>query len=77
LLVVDDNRDAADSLALLLRLQGHEVHVAHSGPVALELVKAYVPEMIFLDIRMPGMDGCEVALRVQQMPGLESVRLVA
>ncbi len=71
LLVVDDNRDAAESLAMLLRLQGHEVRVANDGPSALELAKAYQPVMVFLDIGMPGMDGYEVARRLRQQPGLE------
>jgi CheY-like chemotaxis protein len=75
--VVDDNRDAADSLALLLRLQGHEVRVAHNGLAALEFAKSYRPEMVFLDIGMPGMDGYEVARRLRRQPGLESVRLAA
>ena len=66
LLVVDDNRDAADSLAMLLRLQGHEVRVAHDGPAALEMVKGYRPALVFLDIGMPGMDGYEVARRLRQ-----------
>ena len=61
LLVVDDNRDAADSLAVLLRLQGHEVRVAHDGPAALELAASFRPDVAFLDIGMPGMDGYEVA----------------
>ncbi len=77
LLVVDDNRDAADSLAMLLRLQGHEVRVAHDGPAALEMVKGYCPALVFLDIGMPGMDGYEVARRLRQQPGLENVRLAA
>ena len=77
LLVVDDNRDAADSLALLLRLQGHEVRVAHDGPAALEMVNGYRPALVFLDIGMPGMDGYEVARRLRQQPGLENVRLAA
>ncbi len=77
LLVVDDNRDAADSLAMLLRLQGHEVRVAHDGLAALELAKGYRPEMVFLDIGMPGMDGYEVARRLRRQPGLENVRLAA
>jgi CheY-like chemotaxis protein len=77
LLVVDDNRDAADSLALLLRLQGHQVRVAHDGPSALEAAQGERPEVIFLDLGMPGMDGYEVARRIQQTPGLEGVRLVA
>ncbi|QEL17793.1 PAS domain S-box protein [Limnoglobus roseus] len=77
LLVVDDNRDAADSLAMLLELQGHEVRVAHSGPAALEMTKGYAPDVVFLDIGMPGMDGYEVARRLRQQPGLESVVLAA
>ncbi len=77
LLVVDDNQDAANSLAMLLRLQGHEVRVAHDGPAALEMVDVYRPEMVFLDIGMPGMDGYEVARRLRRQPGLESVRLAA
>jgi signal transduction histidine kinase len=77
LLVVDDNRDAADSLATLLRLLGHEVRVAHDGPAALALAKDYRPEVVFLDIGMPGMDGYQVARRLRRQPGLEGVRLAA
>ena len=77
LLVVDDNQDAADSFAMLLRLQGHEVRVAHSGPAALEMTKDYAPDVVFLDIGMPGMDGYEVARRLRQQPGLEKVVLAA
>ena len=68
LLVVDDNQDAAVSLAMLLRLQGHEVRVAHDGPAALEMAKAYPPDVVFLDIGMPGMDGYEVARRLRSSP---------
>ena len=77
LLVVDDNQDAADSLAMLLRLQGHEVRVAYSGLAALEMTKTYTPDVVFLDIGMPGMDGYEVARRLRQQPGLEKVVLAA
>jgi PAS domain S-box-containing protein len=77
LLVVDDNQDAADSLAVLLSLQGHEVRVAHSGPAALEVTTGYTPDVVFLDIGMPGMDGYEVARRMRQQPGLENVVLAA
>jgi PAS domain S-box-containing protein len=77
LLVVDDNVDAADSLALLLRLQGHEVRVAHDGLTALEMANGYRPEVVFLDLGMPGMDGYEVARRMRQQPGLEKVVLAA
>lgn len=77
LLVVDDNQDAADSLAVLLMLQGHEVRVAHGGPAALEITKGYAPDVVFLDIGMPGMDGYDVARRLRQQPGLENVVLAA
>ena len=77
LLVVDDNVDAAISLAMLLRLQGHEVRVAHDGPSALDLATSYRPDMVFLDIGMPGMDGHEVARRLRQHPELKNVVLAA
>ncbi len=77
LLVVDDNQDAANSLAVLLRLQGHEVRVVFSGVAALEIAQGYLPDLVFLDIGMPGMDGYEVARRMRQQPGLEKVVLAA
>ena len=77
LLVVDDNQDAANSLAMLLKLQGHEVRVAFSGMAALEITKTYFPDVVFLDIGMPGMDGYEVARRLRQQPGLREVVLAA
>ena len=77
LLIVDDNKDAADSLAVLLRFQGHEVRVAHDGASALNVLKEYRPDMIILDLGMPGMDGYEVARRLRRLPGLEKVRLTA
>ena len=77
LLVVDDNKDAADSLAMLLRLQGHEVRVAYSGMAALEMTKTYTPDVVFLDIGMPGMDGYEAARRIREQPGLGKTVLAA
>ena len=77
LMVVDDNQDAADSLAMLLRLQGHEVRVAYSGMAALEMTKTYTPDVVFLDIGMPGMDGYETARRIREQPGLAKVVLAA
>ena len=77
LLVVDDNRDAAETLAMMLRLQGHEVRVTHDGPAAIELAGSYQPEMIFLDLGMPGMDGYEVARRIRQHGDLKNVALAA
>lgn len=77
LLVVDDNRDAAMSLAMLLRLHGHEVKVAHDGAAALAVATTFVPHVVFLDIGMPGMDGYEVARRLRQQPGMETAVLAA
>ena len=77
LLVVDDNEDAAVSLALLLELQGHQVRIAHDGPSSLEIAAAYRPDLVFLDIGMPGMDGYEVARRMREEPALEGVVLTA
>lgn len=77
LLVVDDNHDAAISLAMLLRLKGHDVRVAHEGAAALESAAEYRPDMIFLDLGMPGMSGYEAARRIRQMPGLRETLLVA
>jgi len=77
LLVVDDNEDSAVSLAMLLRLQGHDVRVAYSGAAALDLAASYRPDMILLDIGMPGMDGYEVARRLRQTPDLKHIVLAA
>jgi PAS domain S-box-containing protein len=77
ILVVDDNVDAARSLATLLRLLGHAVRTAHDGAAALEAAGAERPELVFLDIGLPGMDGYEVARRLRQEPGLRRTRLVA
>src|SRR5262245_46024580 len=77
ILVVDDNVDAAESLAMLLRLEGHDVRVAHDGPAALATVEADPPDHVFLDIGMPVMNGYDVAQRLRQRPGLERLVLVA
>ena len=76
-LVVDDNEDAAESMATLLRLDGHEVEVAYDGIRALEIAATQVPDVAFLDIGLPGMDGYEVARRLQALPGLHRLRLIA
>jgi CheY-like chemotaxis protein len=77
-LVVDDNVDAADSLARLLsRVYRQDVQVAHDGPEALELAGTFRPEVILLDIGMPGMDGYEVVRRIKARGDLNAARLVA
>ncbi|MBV8074888.1 MAG: PAS domain S-box protein [Planctomycetaceae bacterium] len=64
-LVVDDNVDSALGLSRLLKLLGHEVQVAHDGPAALEEARAHRPEVVLLDLGLPGMDGYEVAQRLR------------
>jgi PAS domain S-box-containing protein len=77
LLVVDDNRDAADTLAALLSVMGHEVVVAHDGHQALRMLDGLHPHAVFLDIGMPGLSGYEVAEAVRRAPRNDGVMLVA
>lgn len=67
-LVVDDNVDAAESAALLLKLSGHQVEMAHDGLAALDVAQSFRPEVILLDIGLPEMDGYEVVRRLRQRP---------
>ncbi|HKI38309.1 MAG TPA: PAS domain S-box protein [Gemmataceae bacterium] len=76
-LVVEDNVDAAQSLAMLLQVSGHQVRMAHTGPTALEAALDYRPNVVLLDISLPEMDGYEVAKRIRQQPVLHNVVLVA
>jgi two-component system CheB/CheR fusion protein len=76
-LVVDDNEDAARMLAMLLELEGNQVSVAHDGPGALAAARTFHPDVVLLDISLPGMDGYEVARRVRQLPGMQGVVLIA
>jgi signal transduction histidine kinase len=76
ILVVDDSRDSAESLAMLLRMAGHEVFVAHDGLQAVELATAERPSVMLLDIGLPGMDGYEVCRRVRAQ-GLSNTLIVA
>jgi PAS domain S-box-containing protein len=76
-LVVDDNADAALSLAALLSLEGHMATVASDGESALAAIEAHAPEIVLLDIGMPGMDGYEVARWVRSKPHLSGLTLVA
>ncbi len=64
--IVDDNKDGAESLAMLLEFWGHEVKVAYDGPSALKTVQAENPDVVLLDIGLPGMDGYQVARRVRE-----------
>jgi CheY-like chemotaxis protein len=76
ILVVDDNTDAAESLAILLNLDGHTTRVVHDGESALSAATEFLPDAVFLDIGMPGMNGYETARRLRGTHG-GSLRLIA
>jgi CheY-like chemotaxis protein/two-component sensor histidine kinase len=77
ILIVDDNDDGAESLAMLRALDGHETHTAHDGLEALEATDRLRPDVVLLDIGLPDMDGYEVARRLRNGPGGRSMALVA
>jgi PAS domain S-box-containing protein len=77
ILVVDDNRDSADSMSMLLESFGAEVEVAYDGTSALERVAAFQPKLVLLDLRMPGIDGFEVARKLRESPPTRHLKLVA
>ena len=75
--MVDDNGDAASSLATLLELSGHHVRTAPDGPRALDECYIQQPDVVLLDIGLPGMDGYEVARRLKGMPAMSHAMLIA
>jgi CheY-like chemotaxis protein len=77
ILVVDDNADAANSLARLLSLLGKEVAVAHDGETAVAVAARFHPQLVLLDLGMPGMDGIETARQIQTLPHGRRMTLVA
>jgi CheY-like chemotaxis protein len=76
-LVVDDNEDAATTLAMILSIDGHEVQTVFSARDALASVREFVPDVVLLDIGLPELDGYEVARRIRSDPSVGSVKLVA
>jgi signal transduction histidine kinase/DNA-binding response OmpR family regulator len=76
-LVVDDNKDAAESLGLLLEVSGHQVRVCHDGASALRAAEEYCPQAVLLDIGLPGMDGYEIARRLRAAPATRKSLLIA
>ncbi len=76
-LVVDDNVDGAESLAKVLQICGHEARTAHGGPEALDAARQFQPDVVLLDIGLPGMNGYEVAKRLRGDPALAGAMLVA
>jgi signal transduction histidine kinase len=77
ILVVDDNRDAVDSLAMMLKLSGNDVEVAYEGESALRIAQSFRPDAVVLDIGLPGMDGYEVARRLRRMAETAGALVVA
>jgi len=75
--LVDDNKDAAETMAMLVRIWGHDVATASEGAAALELVDRYRPDVILLDIGLPGMNGYEVARKIREDERNRNVVLVA
>ena len=76
-LVVDDNVDSAESLAMLLRLGGHEIETAYDGLQAVEAAERFKPDLVLLDIGLPGIDGYDAAARIREASGGRELVLVA
>ncbi len=77
ILVVDDNHDAAMSLAMMLEIMGNETQTAHDGLEALEIAESFAPDLVMLDIGMPKLNGYETARRIRQQPWGRGMKLVA
>jgi CheY-like chemotaxis protein len=77
MLIVDDNEDSARSMSMLQRLRGHDMRTAFTGPDAVAIAAEFAPEVVLLDIGLPGMNGLEVARRLRAMPALAGAFLVA
>ena len=77
ILIVDDNRDSADSLAMLLEITGNKTYMAHDGEEAIEAIEKHRPEVVLLDIGLPKLDGHEVCRRVRQQPWGKDIVMIA
>jgi CheY-like chemotaxis protein/uncharacterized protein YbcI len=76
-LIVDDNRDGADALGLLVEALGHEVHVTYGGKQALNVATAFRPDLMLVDLLMPDMGGCEFTKNIRQITGFVKTKIVA
>ena len=74
---MDDNKDSADSLAMLLRLKGNEIRTAYDGIEAVTIAEMFHPQLVLLDIGLPKLNGYDVARRIRQLPWGQDVILVA
>jgi DNA-binding response OmpR family regulator len=77
ILLVDDNPDSAVSLAMLLQLSGHETFIAHDGAAALDAADQHRPDVMLLDIRLPGIDGYEVCRRIRRQEWARDMAIIA
>lgn len=77
ILVVDDSADTAETMGTLLEMAGHTIQIAHSGPATLEMAASFRPDVILLDIGLPGLDGFQVAQRLREDPAMKDVTLIA
>jgi CheY-like chemotaxis protein/uncharacterized protein YbcI len=76
-LIVDDNRDGADALGLLVEALGHQVHVTYGGKQALGVATAFRPDLMLVDLLMPDMGGCEFTKHIRQIPSFAKTKIVA
>lgn len=76
-LIVDDNRDGADALGLVVEAFGNQVHVTYGGTQALGVATAFRPDLMLIDLAMPDMDGCHLVKRFRQIPAFVSTKIVA
>lgn len=76
-LIVDDNRDGADALGLLVEALGNQVHVTYGGKQALDVATAFRPDLMFVDLLMPDMDGCSLVKRIRETPAFAQTKIVA
>jgi PAS domain S-box-containing protein len=76
-LVVEDHADSAESMALMLKLDGHEVQIADDGPKAMEIARFFLPQVVLCDIGLPGMNGYEMAAQLRAQPQFVGMRLIA
>ncbi len=76
-LVVDDDRDAADTLGLVVEELGNQVHVTYAGTSALDVATVFRPDLMLIDLAMPDMDGCRLVARLRQMPAFAQTQIVA
>src|ERR1017187_2418307 len=76
-LVVDDNRDGADALGMLVEELGNQVHVTYGGTQALDVATAFRPDLMLVDMVMPDMDGCRLVIRFRHIPAFAKTKILA